>query len=384
MIGLVVAALAPPLSEIVPRLIERLGPNSPVMRVVGRGGAARLPSLAGAAGWLGGRAAGEDSLALHPVVLAIFTDTDPRSAMVLRGLEAWHEAYARYGVRVVGVHHPQYAFAADSAVPARFARRLRLEFPIAIDPQRRIDLPPDPADSPSAAPSDRDAPRFAVADARGSIVFRGGLVEPFDLSAGETAIRRELRRWRPGLGFPAEPERARAPDEPAMACVSVALGARPDLRGPLANVKPGAPQTFVAPFRFDQEGEPLTPYPVGSWTLLADGLAAARGGAANFLAIRYADGRSALERVGVVASPPRSGAARLWILRDEAWLPADALGDDAMRDARGASYVEVTEPRLYILARGSGEHVLKLSPDAPGLTLHALTFDNTSAVLAPR
>jgi hypothetical protein len=143
-----------------------------------------------------------------------------------------------------------------------------------------------------------------------------------------------------------------------------------ELRGPLANVKPGEPQMFVAPFRFDQEGQSFTPYPVGRWTLRGDGLTAARGGAANFVAIRYD-----AARVCVVASPPANGAARLWILRDDAWPPADALGEDVKRDARGAAYLEVNESRLYVIARGGGEHVLKLSPEAPGLTLHALTFD---------
>jgi hypothetical protein len=63
------------------------------------------------------------------------------------------------------------------------------------------------------------------------------------------------------------------------------------------------------------------------------------------------------------------------VLRDEAWLPAAALGADAHLESNGASYVDVDEPRLYELARGGGEHVVKLSPEAAGITLHALVVD---------
>jgi hypothetical protein len=72
---------------------------------------------------------------------------------------------------------------------------------------------------------------------------------------------------------------------------------------------------------------------------------------------------------------------RVWVLRDEQWLTADALGADARRDARGASYVDVSEPRLYALCRErAGEHVVKLSPDAPGLTVYALIVEPADVV----
>jgi hypothetical protein len=66
----------------------------------------------------------------------------------------------------------------------------------------------------------------------------------------------------------------------------------------------------------------------------------------------------------------------MWILRDEKWLPPEALGADARLDGRGASYVLVSEPRLYALTReDSGAHLVKLSPEAPGAIVYALTFE---------
>ena len=65
---------------------------------------------------------------------------------------------------------------------------------------------------------------------------------------------------------------------------------------------------------------------------------------------------------------------RIWILEDEHWLtPADA-GADVRFDPRGGSYVVLDATRAYALTRG-GAHVLKLSPDAPGMRLYSFTFE---------
>jgi hypothetical protein len=80
--------------------------------------------------------------------------------------------------------------------------------------------------------------------------------------------------------------------------------------------------------------------------------------------------------LGAVMSPPSRASARVWILRDERWLAREKLGADVRMDGRGASYVVVDSPRLYELSRvDPGEHVVKLSPEAPGVTLHAFTFE---------
>ncbi|MBI1796614.1 MAG: hypothetical protein HYR74_06130, partial [Candidatus Eisenbacteria bacterium] len=102
---------------------------------------------------------------------------------------------------------------------------------------------------------------------------------------------------------------------------------------------------------------------------------AGRGGAETFVALRYDAGA-----LWAVMSPPRDQPARVWILRDEQWPARETLGDDARQDSRGAAYVDVTEPRLYAIARATpGQHVVKLSPDARGLTIHALVLEPLDA-----
>jgi len=398
-VGLAVVVLWPLLADIGPRLLEALVPPSTRVEIPMRPRPERywVPPLGLASGWLNGRPIEPVSIHGRLTVLVTFSDTYPLSPELLRRVEAWHKAYSRYGVRVIGVHHPQFSFAADTSVLAHFAQRVGLTFPIARDPGRTIRAPGswDAATSRSGVAfatsgqiREPGAPDFLIMDARDSIVARVWDASPQSLSLAEAAIRRELRRLRPDVGFPTEYRAGPIDPDTFFECLGLYLGVRQPglvrlaLRGPLATVKPGTPQTFVAPFRFDQEGDAFTPYPVGRWTLGAEGLTAARGGAANFLAIRYDSGKWGLRRVGVVASPPRDGSAKLWVLRDDAWLPAFALGEDATLDARGASYVIVTEPRLYNVASGYGSHVIKLSPESPGLTLHELTFDNLPAAIA--
>jgi hypothetical protein len=319
----------------------------------------RLPRLP-VSGWHNGGPLPADSLRGSIVVLAVFSDTHPGALDALPRLERWHEAYARFGVRVIGVHSPEYAFATRQGFLPPFIARLGLTFPIVEDPALQ---------TLGALGSRSSGIQIALADAEGRIQEMCLAGDPaLDLPALEDRLRAMLREHHPGRVFPGRdgpgaglctPPRVRA----------IRLGSSSVTAGPLRDATPGRSQPFTAQFRFEIEGAPDVPYPVGWWIPRPEGIEAAQGGAAHFLAIRYD-----APRVAVVASPPASGAARLWILRDDEWLPDDALGADTRQDARGASYIDIDEPRLYFIVRGSGEHVIKISPEHPGLTLHAVTF----------
>ena len=87
----------------------------------------------------------------------------------------------------------------------------------------------------------------------------------------------------------------------------------------------------------------------------------------------------------VVASAAHAGSTRLWVLRDDAWLPREASGADVRVDDRGASYIQVSWPRLYDVALPDGKtHVVKLSPEDPGFTLHAFVFEPVPPVAPAR
>ena len=313
---------------------------------------ASRPSLAGVRGWLG-TPLDDDSLAGRPVAMLLWTATDPRSLEALAVLDGWAHAYEPAGVRVFAVHAPDFAFAADSAVPARAAHRLGVTLPIALDPALAIQ---------SAAGGATSGPHLIVSDANGAVLVDS--VGLGALASGELAVREMIARRSPGLALPpAAGARARA------APLTVYLDPERTPDGPLHGLESGRARVFTAEFRYQEEAAPFVPVAIGGWIPGPDGLTASRGGAANFVAIRYS-----AARVGVVLSPPADGPARVWVLVDRQWPDAATRDADLSGDATGA-WIEVDEPRLYWVAHGTGPRMLQLSPDQPGVGVHALVFE---------
>jgi hypothetical protein len=322
----------------------------PGLRPVERRVRRALPSLAGLSAWRNGPMLTLDSLRGRPVALLLWSDTDPRAGAALQVVDGWHRAFAPLGLRVLAVHVPDFAAATDSGVASRLAARLGLALPMADDAGRAF---------MGALGGPADGPHLVVADAGGRVVVD----TVGDLAAGQRALRALLPR---GAGVPLPPEIDAALPPGARV---VALGAGRVVAGPLAGLPVGTTMVFTAEFRYQEQGRPWTPFPVGGWRADADGVSATRGGAANFVAIRYSAGRA-----GVVATPPPGASARVWILRDDRWPLAGERDEDVVADAQGAASILVTEPRLYWIDRGDGERTLKLSPETPGVTLNAFVF----------
>jgi len=316
------------------------------------GGADPLAALTDAEGWIGGDSISVDSLRGHTVLLIAWSDADPLCLRLLRDADAWQQAYGRFGLRVVGVHVPEFAFSADSAAPARALRRLGVRIPVALDAGSRVasrlgvrmSLPLWVVVGPDGRR------RLAVEGDRGDEVQRA-VVATLRTSSGEA--------W----SAPLPPGAGSAPAVPRR----VFCGSSRVTDGPLADVTPGEVQTFTAQFRYQEQGHAFTPYPVGRWKPSADGVTAARGGASDFVAIRYDGGR-----VHAVLGAPTPH--RVWVMCDDGWLPAAERGEDVSADSRGATYVDVAEPRPYEIVRGGGAHVLRLSPEAPGVTYYLFVF----------
>ncbi len=306
--------------------------------------------------WVNGAPLTAESLRGRMVALVVWTESEPQSLELLPEAEAWHRAYARYGVRVIGVHAPSFAFAADTSVTAGVARRLGLTFPIVLDPSYEVSGAP-------GMPGLR--PAVVLSNPEGRVLFRAigeslGRVD-YELRAAIMAVDSSA-----GLPLGDEPPPARVPVQRL-----VHLGVSRVEHGPLAGRPPGVAATFTAQFRFQEEGDAYVPYVVGRWVPETDGVIAARGGAANYVSVRYDGGHA-----WAVLSPPETGSSRIWILADDDWLAREEAGDDVGFDPRGAAFVVVDRPRLYSIARSKSKRVLKLSPDSPGITFHSLVFED--------
>ena len=296
--------------------------------------------------WLDGRAPQDARWREHVYVCCAFSDTDPRALEMLRILEAWHRAYASHGVTVIALHSPEYAFGADSSVTGRLVRRLQLTMPVALDPDGSI---------ARALGGLTQGPRVIAQDAAAK-----RLTQEAGSLAGAAGL---LSAARVMQDLPALPVMDHAVPRVLR---EIHLGAGRVSAGPLRGLPVGHEQVFSAEFQYQEHGEADVPYPIGGWRMGADGVTATRGGAAEVLSIKYSAGRA-----GVVLSPPADGPVRVWVLHDERWPVAADQDEDIQTDSRGAAFVEVREPRLYWIDRGSRERVLKLSPDREGLTVHA-------------
>src|SRR5258708_35092385 len=89
--------------------------------------------LAGA--WVNGT---PPAAANAPTLIGVWCDTHPDGIAALERAAEIADAYARYGVRVIGVHEPDFAFSADTAATARAAPRAGARFPIALDPAGHV------------------------------------------------------------------------------------------------------------------------------------------------------------------------------------------------------------------------------------------------------
>ncbi len=313
-----------------------------------------LDALDDASGWLNGGPGVADSLRGAPALIVVWSDTDPLSLAALPQAQGWLDAYGRYGLRVVGVHVPEYAFAADPPVPALVAQRLDVRFPVALDAGARV--------APRLGAGEH-LPLWLLADSRGRLAFRatGDAAERV-----HAAILALVRREQPDAGL-TEPE-PEASDAGEATVTRVLCGVSGVSAGPLAHAAPGHTEIYTAQFRYEEQGEINTPYPVGRWTSSAEGVMAARGGASDYLAVRSERGAAY-----AVMSAGSASTTRVWVLCDEAWMPDSLRGNDVVGDAHG-TFVDVSEPRLYSLTNGAGPHVLKLSPESPGVTIYELVF----------
>jgi len=338
-----------------------------------------LPAAPPGVTWIGGAPAERGSL----TAVVVWDLADPGSLAAADRAEEWRLLYAALGARVIGVYAPHAAFDSDSAVVAAEVTRRGLHYPVALDASLVWT---------QALSSGGARPRVVLADTLGRVRWSGRNVRDAERELERMIVERRPDLAPPGAradssagtgtpaGAPGTPiagdevsgDGARAAHPP------VWLGAGDHPSGPLADVTPGGARVFHAELATRIGGTPWIPTPIGLWALGADGLTAAHGGAQVYVALRY----DACP-LAVLAAGAGRHMTRLWVLLDDAWVPGGLAGADLRYDGSGHSYVEVTWPRLYDLVRADGKtHVVKASPEDPGLTLHAFVFEPVPPVPA--
>ena len=93
----------------------------------------RLASFTGATGWLNSEPLTPDGLRGRVVLVDFWTYTCVNWLRTLPYVRAWHAKYAAAGLTVVGVHTPEFGFERDVDNIVAESRKLRVDYPIAID-----------------------------------------------------------------------------------------------------------------------------------------------------------------------------------------------------------------------------------------------------------
>jgi thiol-disulfide isomerase/thioredoxin len=303
----------------------------------------RLANFDRARGWLNSPPLGEDDLRGKVVLVDFWTYTCINWLRTLAYVRAWHERYHDRGLVVVGVHTPEFWFEQDPDNVRRAAQEMRVEYPIALDPDYGVwnDF------------ANRYWPAVYLSDAEGRIRYHH--FGEGDYDDCERAIQMLLHE----------------------------AGVE-DVGDELADVSPtgfeaqadweslGSPETYLGSGQSrgraaSAEGLHLNQWALsGEWTVEPG--AAVTTAAGSTLAYRFH-----ARDVNLVLRARQEGATVPFHVLVDGEPPGDAAG----LDVDGAGSGTVVESRLYQLVRepGSiGDRTFEIRFDAPGVEAYVFTF----------
>jgi thiol-disulfide isomerase/thioredoxin len=316
----------------------------------------RLASFEGAAGWLNSPPLSPAELQGKVVLVDFWTYTCINWLRTLGYVRAWAEKYEDQGLVVIGVHTPEFPFEKDIDNVRWAARNMRVEYPIALDPDYAV----------WQAFANHYWPAAYIADAEGRIrhhQFGEGGYEECEL-----VIQRLLRdAGRDGIGD----DLVSVPDEGFEAQADWA-----NLESPETYLGYEQAQNFASPggAHFDEP----RPYDVpdrlklnhwalsGEWTI-------ARGASV----LNEAEGRIAFRfharDVNLVMGPRAGTASVPFQVFVDGEPPGTAHGLDVDEQGHGT----VIQQRLYQLIREPGsieDRTIEISFPAPGVEAYCFTF----------
>ena len=339
----------------------------------------RMPEL-GQDPWLNTPTALTKEQLRGKVILVDFWDyTCINCLRTLPYIREWERRYADRGLVIIGVHTPEFKFAAHQAQVAEAAEQLELRYPILIDSQQET----------WTRFANRAWPTKYIIDSQGYIRFKyqgeGGY------SATEEAIQLLLRQRDPDISLP----EIMPPLQPTDVAGAVCYRTTPELHagyqgGGLFGSALGNPEGFVTggimmyalpDEEYRREGQFFLQ---GFWRALPESLAFAGEDGGRVLLPYSAAG------VNAVLSPSGDPLELMLGLRTSektplvqlklngTSLPRPFAGKDVLYDASGRSYLRVDRPRLYEIVRDQtfGSHELELTFHARGLALFSFTFNS--------
>jgi thiol-disulfide isomerase/thioredoxin len=305
----------------------------------------RLAGFEGATGWLNSEPLTAEGLRGKVVLVDFWTYTCINWLRTLAYVRAWAERYRHEGLVVVGVHTPEFPFERDVDNVRRAAAEMRVDYPIALDPDYGV----------WEAFANHYWPAVYIADAEGRIRHHhfgeGGyeecerVVQRLLRDAGREGIGEDLVSVTPeGFEVQADWESLQTPE--------TYLGS--------AQGRSFAPDVAPNALRLNE------------WTQVGDWTTTSRAGVLN-----GGDGRIAFRfharDVHLVMGPSTKGAAVPFRVLLDGAPPGEAHGDDIDEAGTGA----VAEQRLYQLIRQPGpitDRTFEITFLGTGVEAYVFTF----------
>jgi thiol-disulfide isomerase/thioredoxin len=303
----------------------------------------RLPGFGSAAGWLNSEPLTADDLRGKVVLADFWTYTCINWLRTLAWIRAWHEKYRDHGLVLVGVHTPEFWFEHDPDNVRWAVQEMRVEYPVALDPDYRVwnDF------------GNRYWPAVYLADAEGRIRYHH--FGEGDYDEGERAIQMLLRE-----------AGAEGVSDDLVSLTPEGFEVQADW----ANLQ--SPETYLGYEQGRGQASSAESLRLNQWALTGDWTveagAAVSGSAGDRLAYRFH-----ARDVNVVLRVRDEGAS----VPFQVFLDGEPPGDAGGGDLDDAGNGTVVEPRLYQVIRGpgpTGDRTFEIRFDAPGVEAYVFTF----------
>jgi thiol-disulfide isomerase/thioredoxin len=271
-------------------------------------------------------------------------------------LKNWYGKYKPFGLEIVGIHDGEFTIGNKLENIKQAVKRLQLPWPVVADLNGSM----------WRAYGAQGWPTRYLIDQQGQIVMEA-------LGEGNYRSMEEKIRALLATNNSALDRVAIGGDNPGTDCGSATpetyLGYSSG-RGAVENPE-GYKSGHILNYRGAREPEDGRAWLQGKWKTEEDAVVSADHG--DSLALKY----HARSIYAVLSGNKRDHPLRVDVRLDgRALTPNDALQD--VRFDAGGSYVDVTAPRLYYLARHSQiqSHVLTLEPQTSDLAVHSFTYGN--------
>src|SRR3990172_3758906 len=272
----------------------------------------------------------------------------------------WERKYREYGLLVVGVHTPEFAFGKDEHNVRRALQDFDIAYPVVGDNEARI----------WSSFGSRNWPSKYLVDKDGFIRYMHqgeGSYDQFERAIQFLVTEAGMRGELPDLT-----SQVRETDVQGAICYRTTGEVRTGyLRGALGNTEGYSPESTLE--FVDQEMYlPGRFYLNGKWTCEKESVRyAGSSREEGTVSVRYE-----ASEVNVVLGLERGKKCKVLVQQDGKWLGKDNRGSDVTVGKDGSTYVTIDRSRMFNVIRNGqfGEHAVRLSTDTSDLRLFNFSF----------